>query len=85
MPTYDILHKPTGEVTEKFMTIAALESFLKENPDYEVTFRQMNVGDPVALGVKRPPSEFIEGIIKPIERHYFGKPKESRFSSRKEI
>lgn len=86
MPTYDILHKPTGEVTERFMTIAGLELFLAENPDYEVTFLQINIGDPVLLGVKRPPSEFIEGVIKPIERRNFqGKTRESRFSSTREI
>lgn len=86
MPTYDILHKPTGEVTERRMTISALETFLKENPEYEVTFRQVNIGDPVALGIKQPPSEFIEGVIKPIERRNFrGKTRESRFRSTKEI
>jgi len=85
MPTYDILHRPTGEVSERFMTIAALEVFLKDNPDYEVTFRQMNVGDPVALGVKQPPSDFINHIIKPIEKHYFGKSRESRFRTSREV
>ena len=85
MPTYDILHKPTGEVTERFMTIAALEIFLKENPDYEVTFLQMNVGDPVTLGVTKPPSDFINHVIAPIEKHYFGKRRESRYTTPREI
>lgn len=85
MPKYDILHKPTGEVTEMTMSIANLEIFLKEHPDHEVVFRQMMVGDPVALGVKQPPREFIEGVIKPIERRLFGKPRESRFRSSTEI
>jgi hypothetical protein len=79
MPTYDILHKPTGEVTERFMTIAALEKFLADNPDYEVTFRQMQVGDPVALGIKQPPSDFIKHVLHPIEKRLFGKPRESRY------
>jgi hypothetical protein len=86
MPTYDILHKPTGEVTERSMSIASLDTFLKENPEYEVTFRQMTIGDPVALGIKQPPSEFIEGVIKPIERRNFrGKTRESRFNSTREV
>lgn len=79
MPNYDILHKLTGEVTERFMTIAALEKFLAENPDYEVTFRKVQVGDPVALGVKQPPSDFIKHVITPIEKRLFGKRRESRF------
>lgn len=61
------------------MTISQLETFLKENPDYEVTFRKMQVGDPVALGIKQPPKEFLEHVIRPIEKHYFGKSRESRF------
>jgi hypothetical protein len=84
MPNYDILHKPTGEVTERFMTIAQLETFLAENPDYEVTFLKMQVGDPVILGVQRPPSDFINHIIAPIEKRYFGKRRESKFSEKKQ-
>ena len=85
MPNYDFLHKPTGEVIEKRMTIAEMETFLRENPDYEITFRQMNVGDPVALGIKQPPSDFIKHIIQPMEKRLFGKPRESRFRAPKEV
>ena len=80
MPNYDILHKPTGEVTEKFMTIAEKELFLKENPEYEQVFMKMRVGDPVALGVQRPPSDFTNHVLAPIERFYnSGKQRETRF------
>jgi hypothetical protein len=80
MPNYDILHKPTGEVTERFMTISQLETFLAENPDYEVTFLKMNIGDPVVLGVHRPPSDFTNHVLAPIERHYNnGKQRDTRF------
>lgn len=80
MPTYDIMHKPTGEVTEKFMTIAAKDLFLKENPDYEQVYTKMRVGDPAALGVQRPPSDFTNHVLAPIERFYnSGKQRETRF------
>ena len=79
MPNYDILHKPSGQVAERFMSIAQLETFLAENPDYEVTFLKMQVGDPVALGVSQPPSDFTKYVLGPIEKRYFGKRKESRF------
>lgn len=79
MPTYDFRHKPTGEVTEHFMTIAGMEKFLAENTDYEIVFLKMQVGDPVALGIKQPPSDFTKHIIAPIEKHYFGKRRESRY------
>ena len=81
MPNYDILHKPTGEVTEKFMTIAEMVEFFKNNPEYEQVFTKMQVGDPVVLGVKRPPSDFDNHVLAPIERYYNkGKRRETRFS-----
>jgi hypothetical protein len=79
MPTYDVLQKSTGEVTERFMTISAMQEFLAANPDFEITFRKMQVGDPVSLGIKQPPSDFTKYIISPIEKHYFGKRRDSRF------
>ena len=82
MPNYDMIHKPTGEVQEMFMTLLELETFLRENPEFEVTFLKMQVGDPVALGVKQPPSDFLNHVIRPIEKHYFGKPRESRFRAK---
>lgn len=85
MPTYDVLHKPTGVVSEKFLTIAKMEEFLKENPDYEITFLKMNVGDPVAMGITQPPSDFLKHVIAPIEKRYFGKSRESRYHAKREI
>lgn len=80
MPNYDILHKPTGEVKEMFMTILELETFLRENPEFEVTFLKMQVGDPAILGVQRPPEDFTNHVLAPIERHYNnGKQRETRF------
>lgn len=80
MPTYDFKHKLTGEVAEKFMTIAEKELFLKENPDYEQVYTKMRVGDPAALGVQRPPSDFTNHVLAPIERYYNkGKQRETRF------
>lgn len=80
MPNYDILHKPTGEVKEMFMTLLELETFLRENPEFEVTFLKMQVGDPAILGVQRPPSDFTNHVLAPIERHYNnGKQRDTRF------
>lgn len=74
MPTYDLLHKPTGEITEKKMTIAELGVFLQENPDFEVAILQApNLGDPVALGVKQVPADFQKGVIDSIKRRNPGR------------
>jgi hypothetical protein len=84
MPNYDILHKPTGEVKEMFMTLLELETFLRENPESEVTFLKMQVGDPVVLGFHRPPSDFTNHVLAPIERHYNnGKQRDTRFGRSK--
>jgi hypothetical protein len=79
MPNYDIKYKPTGEITERTLTIAALEELLKD-PNYEVAFLTMNIGDPVVLGFHRPPSDFDNYVLAPIEKRYNdGKRRETRF------
>jgi hypothetical protein len=35
MPTYNFRDKSTGEIIEKFMSMAAREEFLKDNQNYE--------------------------------------------------
>ena len=80
MPNYDFKNKVTGEIIEKFLTIFGMEQFLAENPDWEITFLKMQVGDPVVLGVQRPPSDFTNYVLKPIEKRYnHGKQRETRF------
>jgi hypothetical protein len=84
MPNYDIRNKETGEVTEKFMTIAALEIFLTENPQFEVAFLQSRIGDPFHLGVQKVPSDFIKYVLEPIHRRN-GSKKEIRSHAPREI
>lgn len=83
MPNYDILHKPTGEITERFLTVAGLKELLTD-PNYEVAFLTMNIGDPVVLGIKQVPSDFTNHVLAPIERHYNeGKQRDTRFGRKK--
>lgn len=84
MPNYDVRNKVTGEVTEKFLSISQMEKFLADNPDFEIVFLGMNVGDPVLLGVKRPPTDFLKYVIDPINRRNKST-KESRFKTPREI
>jgi len=81
---YDIRHKETGVVTEMTMSYKDLTPFLESHPELEVVFLNMNVGDPVLLGVKKIPSDFEHGVLSPIERNYFKKRRESKFSSLKQ-
>ena len=81
---YDLRNKETGEISEWAMPYADLDPFLAAHPELEVVFLSMNIGDPVILGVQRPPSDFVNHIIAPIEKHYFGKRRESKFSEKKQ-
>ncbi len=83
MPNYDIKYKLTGEITERFLTLEGLQELLKD-PNYEVAFLKMNIGDPVSLGVKQVPSDFTNHVLAPIERHYnSGKQRETRFGRKR--
>ena len=84
MPRYDFKNKETGEVSEYAMTISGLATFTQEHPELEQVFLNMQVGDPVLLGVKKVPSDFSNHIIAPIERHYFKKRRETRFGTSKQ-
>jgi len=81
---YDMKNKETGEITEYTMSYKELDPFLLEHPELEVVFLKMNVGDPVLLGVTKIPSDFEHGVLAPIERNYFKKRRESKFSSLKQ-
>lgn len=69
MPVYDVRDKNTGEVTEMFMSISEWETFKKENPDKEQYFTNMHFADSVSLGIKKPPSDFKEGVIDRIKQN----------------
>lgn len=64
MPIYPIRNKETGEITERIMKIAEYEEFMKETPNMERYFDTAPVfGDPVRLGVTKPPADFMKGIV----------------------
>lgn len=60
MPLYDFRNKETGEVFEKFMSIAAKEEYLKENPNIESMLGMNALIDPVRLGVRKADNGFKE-------------------------
>ena len=61
MPLFEFKNKETGEVIEKFMSLATREEFLKENPNMETMISGGNpLIDPVRLGLKRPDAGFKE-------------------------
>jgi hypothetical protein len=51
MPTYNFKNNETGEEFEKFMSISARDTYLKENPHIESMLSgSPMIGDPIRLG-----------------------------------
>jgi hypothetical protein len=59
MPIYNFHNKDTGEITERFMSIASMEQFLVENPHMEIHYSAPPaIGDTVRMGMKKTPESF---------------------------
>jgi len=75
---YSFEDQETGEEFELEMTYDQLKDFLADNPKVSQTFR-MNLGDPVRMGVTKPPSDFTKHVLGKIkEAHPLGKAVERR-------
>lgn len=69
MPLYDLKNNETGEIFELSMSISAYEQYLKDNPHIQRHFATANrLIDEVAIGRKKPPIDFKEGVIDRIKR-----------------
>ena len=64
MPLYDFKDTKTGEVFEKFMSIASNEEYLKDNPHIESVLGSNPLIDPVRLGVRKTDQGFKEVMQK---------------------
>ncbi len=73
MPTYTFRHKETSEILEHVCKIGEREQWLKDNPEYEQVHTTMAaLGDPVRLGITKPPSDFQTQVIGRIRDNYPG-------------
>ena len=63
MAIYSFENTKTGEEFSLQMSMSEREQYLKDNPDVIQTLTRMNIGDPVGLGVTKPPSDFMKGVI----------------------
>lgn len=60
MALYEFKDTNTDEVFEKFMSIAAREEYLKENPHIIPVIGAPAFADPVSIGVRKPDNGFKE-------------------------
>ena len=59
---YSFEDTETGEEFELSMSYDQLKEFLVDFPNLNQTFR-MNLGDPVGLGITKPPSDFSKYVL----------------------
>lgn len=63
MPTYTFYNKKTEEEWTDMMSIASMEELLASDSDISVIPVSMQIGDPIRLGVTKPPSAFQKNVI----------------------
>lgn len=82
---YSFEDQETGEEFELEMSYEQLQEFLKNNPEVNQTFR-MNIGDPVRMGVTRPPTDFSKYVLGRVkENNPLGGAVERRYTIPKEV
>jgi hypothetical protein len=64
MPIYSLRNKDTDEIFDVMLKISDYEQYLIANPHIERYFGNApNIGDSVRLSVKKPPTDFMKGVI----------------------
>lgn len=75
----------TGERHEEFLSIADHEQYEKDHPNEKYVIGPLNVVDPVGIGVKKPPTEFLKNVVGRVkESHPMGTAVEKRWNIPKE-
>ena len=68
MPIYTFENTETEETFDLMLSNEQREEFLKDFPQCIQILTRMNIGDPVKLGVTKPPSDFMNHVIKPMKK-----------------
>jgi hypothetical protein len=70
MPSYTFEDTNTGEIIDKTMKIAELDTFKLENPHLlQRIFRAPALGDPTRLGIRKPDDGFRD-VLKNVKHHH---------------
>lgn len=84
MPTYHFKNKTTGEEFQDFMSISSKEKYLEENQNIEQVLTNLNIVDPIGIGVTRPPSDFSKYVLGRIKETAPGPALEKRWTIQRE-
>jgi hypothetical protein len=85
MPIYTFRDTETGEEGDLNMTIAEMEQFIKDNPHFERVYTSVNIGDPVSLGILRPPTDFQKYVLGKVKAKNPLGSVENRWTIKKEV
>lgn len=86
MPLYSFENTDTGEQFDLSMKMAELDTYLAENKNIRQIFTQLNIGDSVRLGIKKPPSDFSKYVLGRVkETNPLGTAIERRHTIQKEV
>lgn len=70
MPNYTFEDTENKDVFVKFMKIAELEQYLKDNPQLKQVITPSSFGDSVRMGFRKHDNGFREVLSKVKESHY---------------
>ena len=86
MPIYTFESKKTGEQFNVNMSMAEREEYVKDNTEVFQVLTNLNIGDPIRLGITRPPSDFQKHVLGKVKAaHPKGDQLEKRYTIPKEI
>lgn len=86
MPIYTFKNKKTGEEKDFEMSWQECEAFQeKQKRTWERVYKPVATGDSIRLGVTKPPSDFMKGVIGRIKNSVPGNTVERSYAIPKEV
>ena len=63
MPIYTIEDMKTGETRDEMISFSELETVLENNKNLRHVIKPITIGDPVGMGITKPPSDFQRYVL----------------------
>jgi hypothetical protein len=68
MPFYNIRNKPTGHEWQELCSWSELQQLLEKFPEFELLPSRPNFGDPIRMGITKPPESFRD-LLRNMKKH----------------
>lgn len=63
MPIYTIENTKTGETRDEMISFSELETILENDKTLRHVIKPIMIGDPVNLGITKPPADFMKHVL----------------------